>query len=446
MEHSNIEALNSPTSLSILDSMGRDIFPIMNLPEELFAKILKMSLGDRAPQLLHKRRKRERGVVYWRSGPPITYALVCKSWEKSVYSTPQLWSSIKLNSNHLRIGDAVLRLFVNWLARAGTSPLTIELQMESALDHPNRLFRNLDVIMAFIDVLYSKQVQHLTIIFPPGPVASTLPKRISVALRDAHLLESVSLKVPGGSSNFDPQSTITFDHGVPKLKTLKCAPWLSYVQLLSRQVSLTELDLRSRVNPLEISLIVLTNAPNVEKVEMTIDFQSISPISMVSLSHLRELSILFPYPSMPMGREVTWDDFFSRIHAPKLSKLTVKDWNSRIEAGPQAAFVVPHNHEWRNLETLLADSSHPPIVESSLIDVAVEGNRLRSALSMTTNLVVLKLIRLRCIDDMARALKVRSGGPGGGAAICICPRLEDIRIEIPKGPVYDHVRVARMLY
>lgn len=327
--------------------------------------------------------------------------------------------------------------------------MTIELQMESALDHPSRLFRNLDVIMAFIDVLYSKQVQHLTIIFPPGPVASTLPKKISVALQDAHLLESVSLKVPKGSSNFNPQSTIIFDREVPKLKTLKCAPWLSHVQLLSRQVSLTELDLRSRVNTLEISLIVLKNAPNVEKVEMTIDFQSISPISMVSLSHLRELSISFAYPSMPMGREVTWDDFFSRIHAPKLSKLTVKDWNSRIEAGPQAAFVVPHNHEWRNLEAFLADSSHPPIVELSLIDVAVEGNRLRSALSMMTNLVALKPIRLRCIDDTARALKVRSGssgGPGGGVAICICPRLEDIRIEIPKGPVYDHVRVARMLY
>jgi len=68
--------------------MGRDVFPIMNLPEELFAKTLKMSLGDRAPQLLHKRRKRERGVVYWRSGPPTTYTPWCASPGRNLFIRP----------------------------------------------------------------------------------------------------------------------------------------------------------------------------------------------------------------------------------------------------------------------------------------------------------------------------------------------------------------------
>ncbi len=63
------------------------------------------------------------------------HALVCKSWKKLIYSSPRLWSSVTVNSNHLRIGHAAVRLFVNWLNRAKSHPLTIELNFEGTVHH-----------------------------------------------------------------------------------------------------------------------------------------------------------------------------------------------------------------------------------------------------------------------------------------------------------------------
>lgn len=420
------------------------MFPIMDLPEELFARILKMSLVDRPPHLLHKRHVRERGYIYWRSGPPVTNARVCKSWQKLVYSTPLLWSSVQLNANHLRIGNAILRVFSKWITKAGASPLIIEFQLERASDE--RFLMNLYALMTFIEVIYSKQVQHLAITFPPGLPAIPLTRRISEAFRDAPFLESLSLKMPRRSSYFDERSLINLYDGSPNLNSLKCAPYLNLVRPFNSQNSLTEVDLGPFGEALDSSLNTLRNLPNVEKFKMALHFKTEIPTLMdpLELSQLKELRVSHARPLAPNpGYQAKWDDFFSKIHAPKLSKLTVKGRSPQLQA--ENGTVNPQNLEWTNVESFLANSSHPPIAELNLADVIIGGGHLRSALSMMTELVVLKLIRLRCTDDISHALQVPID-LGGSKTRFTCPRLDEIRIEILEESTYNSLHVADMLY
>ncbi|KLO10155.1 hypothetical protein SCHPADRAFT_999754 [Schizopora paradoxa] len=425
--------------------MANGVFPIMDLPEDLFVKILKMSFGDRPPHLLHKRRRRERGYTYWRLGPPVTYARVCKSWEKIVYSTPLLWSSVQLNSNHFRIGDAILKILSDWMSRAGTSPLTIELQMETPLEP--RFHRNLDVIMALIELFYIRTIRHLTVVFPQWSSPSYIHRRISVACGNAPMLESLTLKVPGRREPTIPGDTgcmISLSGGSPKLKTLHCSPFPHLVRILAPHTQLTAVDLGDHGEKMEAILDALKNVPNVKKLRIALDFYHCTPHEEpLELSELEELSVSYakPWASIFEGwkEDMTWDDFFSRIRAPTLSKLIVIGNFSLSQNRRQ-------ENQWTNFDLFLANSSYPPILELSLFEVIIGGGHLRSSLSMIPSLATLKLARLRCTDDIFDALYVSPGSPGARKIHCICPHLQDIRIEILEGSTYRQSHVARLIY
>lgn len=409
-------------------------FRIEDLPEELFINILALSFGDRPPPLLHKKRLQERGTVLWRTGPPATYALVCRSWRKLVFSSPRLWSSVMVNSNHLRIGDAAIRLFVNWLTRAKSHPLTIELYLEDA-GNVRMPPSTLDILLAFVEMLYSKYVRELSITLPRAhhDLAS---RRLSALLLDAPWLETFSLRVPALRSlrpvvySSPPRPLdLHIAEGVPNLRVININSWLCTASVRSRQTSLTKLILGRRALPLDEVLRTLQNTPQVESFQVTINYMEYPNTPTVRLAHLRDLSVSFFHVHEKITTCSTMDYFFLSIRAPRISKVVLNASHDRCR--------------WETILNFISNSSQPPIAVFSLSRIDVEVWRLQFALSLMPKLETLTLGGLRCMDGISKALKIYRSP---SAPCPPCPNLQVLRIEIPKDVVYDAEEFTFMIF
>ncbi|KLO10168.1 hypothetical protein SCHPADRAFT_532391 [Schizopora paradoxa] len=402
-------------------------FRIMDLPEELFLNIIVLSYGNRPPLLLHKRRKRERGHVYWRSGAPITYALVCKSWRRLIYSSPRLWASVTVNSNHLRIGDTAIRLFVNWLTRAKSHPLTIELNLEAETSLRYDGDHTLDILLAFVEMLYSKYVRKLSISLPPVHL-DLVSRRLSAIFLDAPFLEVFSLKIPtsrplrSASIAVNRPLVLLIDNGVPNLRAINIVSWTITAHVRNPQTSLTKLVLRYRILSLDDILETLQKTPLLEILDVKVDCKSHVKHLMINLAYLRELSVALHRASdaLDNGTILTPDHFFLSIRAPSISKLVVG--------------ASHFGHHWGTILNFLSNSSRPPIVKFHLIRVHMEVWRLQFALSLMPKLETLELSGLAWMDGISKTLTIYRTP---SSPCPPCPNLQELRIKILKGLEYD---------
>lgn len=118
---------------------------------------------------------------------PLFFGKICGEWREIAWSTPLLWSSISLHVSR-KAHNAQIELLEEWLARAGTSSLSIKLTSD---DEHESIFYSLRAIM---DVLVTRSMHW-------GSLDCLLPPQCHDILANNHFpnLTSVSVRPPKGT-------------------------------------------------------------------------------------------------------------------------------------------------------------------------------------------------------------------------------------------------------
>ncbi|KAF9481280.1 hypothetical protein BDN70DRAFT_876602 [Pholiota conissans] len=102
------------------------------LPVEVAAKIFMYFMPDDISQKfsIHNRLFLPSSKSMNDANDPFTLAVVCKSWRRIIWATPQLWTSVYVNLCD-RWSEAMLNKLQKWLGRSGVLPLQICVDVKS---------------------------------------------------------------------------------------------------------------------------------------------------------------------------------------------------------------------------------------------------------------------------------------------------------------------------
>ncbi|KAJ7157209.1 hypothetical protein C8R46DRAFT_1113791 [Mycena filopes] len=113
----------------IESELDRIVYPVLSLPPEITAEIFLRCLPHaRAPSV-------ESGFERIRPNPqraPLLLLQVCGTWREIALSTPRLWDCLYLYDSTFEEGyslNAVTKVITDWFGRAGSSPLTLSLEI-----------------------------------------------------------------------------------------------------------------------------------------------------------------------------------------------------------------------------------------------------------------------------------------------------------------------------
>ncbi|KAJ6456188.1 hypothetical protein C8R45DRAFT_583454 [Mycena sanguinolenta] len=134
----------------VMHDLNSIVYPVLTLPPEITSEIFSHYVMD--PSLGRSRKSTPgRG--------PLTLASVCQSWRRICFSTPRLWTSLRIYPNESWAVDDFLHLLKCWLQHTGSCPLdllvgacaptsTLSMKIFSTISHHSPQLHNLVFALA----------------------------------------------------------------------------------------------------------------------------------------------------------------------------------------------------------------------------------------------------------------------------------------------------------
>ncbi|KAJ3513136.1 hypothetical protein NLJ89_g3119 [Agrocybe chaxingu] len=123
------------------------------LPLEVVARIFGFTIKQ-LPFYQYKAGASFQHPPMWNSygHTPWTLAMVCKTWKDIIWASPQLWTSVSINTAY--IPTAYVTFVKEWLGRSGRLPIDLTLY-EGCYNDPNYISKKASVLKGLFDIVNS---------------------------------------------------------------------------------------------------------------------------------------------------------------------------------------------------------------------------------------------------------------------------------------------------
>ena len=276
-----------------------ELSPISTVPNEVLSHIFVLCSCDHPLQFPYRRHN----VPY-----QVTISQVCSRWRQVSLCTGTLWNNLRIPYRYEY--SHYLSLHQLWVSRAGSLPLTVEVDYRSG-------FKLYEVLLEFV-VPFRLRTLHISLLYGDLPALSNLPNLAVEELAICWVgLGSVELEIP------------FFMNKTRRVCFLDlCATWEKSEALLNRHCSLwpqlRSLTCHSHTMSLTAWLNVLHQAQSLEDCDLTIANAGNGPLVGVSMPNLRsfKLRLLDVHP----------DIVIPLIATPNITTLDIcshtLDWSS----------------------------------------------------------------------------------------------------------------------